>query len=227
MFKNMRQDKNQAIKLRKSGKSYGNIEKILGISKSTLSNWFQKENWSEEIKKRLSIVARKESSQRMKIMSQKKSRERQRVYLAMRQLAEKQFKKNSQENLFIWGLLIYWGEGDSKLENGIIRASNTDPIMLRLFYLFLKKYFPEIFYKTKAYLILYSDLVNEKCIDFWSKKIGLKKDYFIKSQYIQGHRPTKRLNYGICTLVITNRAYKEKILTWLKLFKREVLRLRV
>jgi hypothetical protein len=163
----------------------------------------------------------------MKIMSQKKKRERKKFYQSIKQVAQKQFKKFSQEKLFLGGLLIYWGEGDNKLKNGIIRVTNTDPIMLKLFYFFLKKYFPEIFPKIKAYLILYSDLVEQKCVKFWSKKIGLKQIYFTRSQYIQGHHPTKRLNYGICTLVITNRAYKEKIIIWLELLRKKILKMRV
>lgn len=223
----MRLDKNKAIKLRHAGKSYREIEKKLGVPKSTLANWFKKENWSKLIKKQLSFAARKNASKRMAVMSKKKKQERKKLYQTIRRLAQRRFGKLKQEKLFISGLLIYWGEGDNKLENGIIRVTNTDPIMLKLFYLFLKKYFPEIFPKTKAYLILYPDLIEKKCIKFWSKKIGLKQNRFIRSQYIHGHHPTKRLTHGICTLVITNRAYKEKIIIWLELFKNEVLKMRV
>jgi hypothetical protein len=223
----MRTDKNKATKLRKSGKSYGEIEKQLGVPKSTLTSWFRKENWSKSIKKRLSFIAIKNASKRMKIMSQKKKRERTKLYQSTKQLAQKQFRKISQEKLFLCGLVIYWGEGDSKLENGVIRVTNTDPVMLKLFHTFLKKYFPEISHKTKAYLILYPDLVDEKCKKFWSKKIGIKQNRFIKSQYIQGRHPTKRLDYGVCTITITSRAYKEKIIVWLELFRKEILKMRV
>lgn len=36
----MRTDKQAALKLRLSGKSYTEIKQIMGISKSTLSGWF-------------------------------------------------------------------------------------------------------------------------------------------------------------------------------------------
>ncbi len=45
----MRNDKKEATDLRKSGKSFNQIHKELGIPVSTLSGWFKDKKWSQQI----------------------------------------------------------------------------------------------------------------------------------------------------------------------------------
>ena len=40
----------KAVELRKIGKSYSEIHKLLEIPKSTLSSWFSNKDWSQEVK---------------------------------------------------------------------------------------------------------------------------------------------------------------------------------
>lgn len=217
----MRDDKKAATRLRKRGLSYHEIAMALNIPKSTLSNWFANVAWSQKTKKYLSDLARINASQRMTIISRKRKNKLEGDYRLQRLTAVSQFKKFQSERLFIAGLMIYWAEGDNKLANGIIRVANSDPLMIRLFYKFLKIYFPEISARAKVYLVLYPDLNDEKCRQYWSRKIGLPIEKFIKSSYIKGKHPTKRLAYGIGTLTISSRSYKEKIITWIDLAKKE------
>ena len=79
----------------------------------------------------------------------------------------------------------------------------------------------EISKKAKIYLILYPDLNDKQCKEIWSKKVGISTDKFFKSTIIKGRCPTKRLSYGIGNLIIVNRAYKEIIINWVKLIKKE------
>ena len=223
----MRNDKDAAIALRKDGKSYREICKILKIPKSTLNGWLSGIKWSQEIKKRLSEIALENARVRMKEMARQAGNDRLKLYQQKRIIAGQKFKKFKQEKLFISGLMIYWGEGDSNLKNGAIRVANTDPLMLRLFHVFLKKYLSEISDKAKAYLVLYPDLNDDVCRKFWSEQIGVPLEKFIKSQYIKGRHPTKRLSYGICTIIITSRAYKEMINAWIELIKKDIQLMRV
>ena len=222
----MRQDKIKAINLRKAGKSYRDIEAALNIPKSTLTGWFQKTEWSRKIKKELSLVARQKSSRRMKALLGRIKETRQKEYALSRKNAHQEFAKLKKELIFIAGLMIYWGEGDKNLVNGRIRVSNTDPVMIKLFNIFIQKYLREIFYKTKAYLVLYPDLNEEECKKFWSANTGISVEKFIKSTFISGQHPTKRLGHGICTIIITSRVFKEKINTWLNLIRNEVIKMR-
>ena len=217
----MRQDKQLAINLRKQGKSYNEISGILNVSKSTLSNWFQKVTWSQKTKKHLSYLARKDASIRMTAMSDTRRKSLQASYRRQRSIARKQFEEFKQDRLFIAGLTIYWGEGDNKLEDGVIRVANTDPAMIRLFYDFLKKYLPEISDKAKIYLVLYPDLDDISCKRYWSTKVGIPLKRFINSSVIVGKSKKRTISYGIGTITISSRLYKESIITWIDLLKKE------
>jgi hypothetical protein len=52
----MRKDKEQATELRKSGKSYVEIEALLKVPRSTLSVWFGTQGWSQKIRETLEHV---------------------------------------------------------------------------------------------------------------------------------------------------------------------------
>lgn len=223
----MRSTKEQAIALRRSGKSYTQICRALAIPKSTLGTWLKGVVWSQTIRERLSTTAREEARKRMTIISHRARAQRQKFYSEKRLYAQKIFGEFWKEQLFSSGLMIYWGEGDHSINNGIIRVSNTDPCMLRLFTIFLQKYFPMIYPKIRAYLVLYPDLPDERSRKYWSKNIGIPVERFIKSQYIAGRHPTKRLPYGVCTVMIQSKSEKQVMHEWLTLLRKEVESMRV
>jgi len=41
---------------------------------------------------------------------------------------------------------------------------------------------------------------------------------FMKTQYIRGYHPTKRLSRGICMVIVSSRRQKIKVLEWIDLF---------
>jgi len=223
----MRTDKTTANKLRKQGKSYQEISSELGMSKSTLNQWFGQKTWSKKIKKQLSAKAQTEATLRMKNISKKAKEAREKLYSQKRNDAEILYRKFSKEKLFIAGLMMYWGEGDSKLANGQIRVANSNPLLIKYFHLFLKRYLPELKEKIKMYLVLYPDLSDSACKKHWSITVGISLDKFFKSHYIIGHSAKRTLPYGIGTIIITSRANKEIICRWLELKQKEIKNLRV
>ena len=117
--------------------------------------------------------------------------------------------------------MIYWGEGDSKIENSNVRISNTNPDMIRLFNLFLQGICGVPKEKIKMALILYPDLNERKCKNFWSNTSGIPQDQFTKTQFINGRHPTKRLTNGIALVYFSSRELKEKIFIWIELFHKQ------
>ena len=219
----MRNDKHIAIKLRKEGKSYNKISKELDIAKSTLSGWFSNLDWSDVIKQELARKANFIARKRLRLVNKQRREMWEKWRQGYRDEASRQFPLLENNPLFLAGLMLYWGEGDSKMENCIVRLTNTDSEMIRIFTLFLYKICNVPKEKVKFQLTLYPDLKEEACKHFWSVKSNIPLSQFIKTQYIKGRHPTKRLNYGICVAYVSSRGLKEKIFTWLKLYQNTLL----
>lgn len=223
----MREDKSKAILLRKNGGSYRDIQAKLGIPRSTLSEWFQNLSWSKEVKHRLTLESNEAARRRMTSMSHRSKKEREKLYRLQRSIAKTEFEKNKHDLLFKSGLMLYWSEGDSSSYNGAIRLANSDPLMLKLFHSFLKKYFSAITSKIRMYLILYPDLDEERCKKHWAKIVGVNLDRFYKSSYIHGKCTKRKLLFGVGNISIISRLHKETLHTWIQLQKREISRMRV
>lgn len=223
----MRTDKCAAIKLRKEGKSYREIVNLTGIPKSTLFEWFHSLTWSSKLKKKLSRIERVNARARMIILTDKMREERALLYDTYRNQAKRSFKRYFNDTLFVAGLMLYWGEGDSKVENGNIRITNSDPMVLRFFLAFINTYLNEISSKVKMSLLLYPDLHDTKCRRFWSQNVGIPLDKFIKTQYIEGRSNKRTLPYGAGFLYVQNKACKYKLLEWINEARKHAQRMRV
>jgi len=218
----MRNDYHLAVKLRKKGASYGKISKELGIPKSTMHYWFKDLKWSNVIKKELTEKAVRVSRRRMRKIA-KANKDRWAKWRAnFRLMAVKEFPKLKNKQLFTSGIMLYWGEGDQNLKNEV-RLTNTDSRIISLFYGFLKNICGINNEDIYIYLIIYPDLSDEKCKNFWSIKTGIALNQFNKTQIIYGRHPTKRLENGICTIrVRRSRWLKEKILVWVNMMSKEL-----
>jgi len=217
----MRNDKHLAIQLRKRNKSYNKISEELSIPKSTLTDWFSDIKWSQKIKKELARRANYIAKKRLRLINKGRRKMWEAWREEARQQARNDFPKLKKDPLFIAGLMLYWGEGDSKIENSQVRLSNTNPDLIRLFSLFLQQICEVPIQKIKAALILYPDLEEKACISFWSTKSLIPIYQFSKTQFIKGKHPTKKLNYGICMIHLTSRQLKEKIFIWINLFQKQ------
>ncbi len=138
--------------------------------------------------------------------------------------AKKEFNKFLSNPLFVAGIILYWGEGDRKMSNGLVRLGNTDWRVIALFIEFLEKIAKVSKDKIRLALILYPDLLEKDCKKFWSQQCKIPLKQFYKTQFIQGKHPTKRLPYGVCNVVVSSRRLKEKIFVWIDLFARNYLK---
>lgn len=215
----MRADKEKAIQLRKSGQSYKQISRELGIATSTLACWFKKEPWSQEIKARLSAQVSLSNPKALESLVQANRERWQNKHEEYRLAAVREFKKYKDDPLFLAGIMLYWGEGEKQPKSSVVRLSNSEPEMIRIFNLFLTKALAISPEKISAWLLLYPDLIDLVQKNFWSKVTGLPINQFKKSIYIKGKHPTKRLSYGVCTIVVQSRALKDRILAWLELYQ--------
>lgn len=215
----MRKDKEQAFELRRKNMSYKSISRELGIPLGTLAGWFRNELWSQEIRDKLGIEASLAFPDKLKRIVAANKKRWADTHEAYRQEAVKEFSKLKDDPLFLAGIMLYWGEGEKQQKSSQVRLSNSEPEMLKIFYLFLIKVIKIHPDKIFSWLLLYPDLIDSVQKNFWSKATSIPVGQFKKSIYIKGGHPTKRLSYGVCTIYISSRALKERILKWLELYQ--------
>lgn len=217
----MRYNKNAAIKLRRQGKSYNEIYKLLRIPKSTLSYWFKNDKKSQKIKLTLSGKSNKLVAERIKKFVRNNKKRWEKIRADAREEARKEFKFLSQNPLFTAGVMLYWAEGDSVLKNPL-RFTNTNASMIALYVKFLIKVCGVPKEDLRANIILYKDLDERYNINFWSRASTIPKIQFYKTQYIKGKHKTKRLTNGICMIICNKRIRKEKMMVWIDLLSKNL-----
>ncbi|MBX4189828.1 hypothetical protein KW791_00815 [Candidatus Parcubacteria bacterium] len=220
----MRKDRIRAYELRRQEKSYSEISRLLGIPKGTLAGWFKNEEWSKQIRDQLGEKVSFSSPKKLAAIQKANKQRWAKIYQGYREEAEREFESLKTNPNFLAGLMLYWGEGDNQ-KGSQVKLTNTDPMMIRLFYLFLKKIIKVPPDKIAVWLLLYPDLKDDMQKNFWSRATGISLSQFKNSIYIKGKHPTKRLSYGVCNIYIQSRELKEKMTTWIDLAQKYLINL--
>lgn len=218
----MNKNKEKAIELRRSGKSYKVIHGEIGVPLSTLSDWFKNEEWSIEIRNRLGAKASFSYPEKLALMVAATKKKFALLHEEYRQEAIKEFEVKKNDPLFIAGVMLYWGEGDKNVNNSLVRLTNSDLGMIRSFYLFLVNSMGVPKEKVAINLLLYPDLIDSVQKKLWSDITGIPLSQFRKSVVIKGRHPTRRLAHGVGMIRIGGRKHKEKLIKWIDLYMREI-----
>jgi transposase len=205
--------KKSAIKLRKKGKSYRDIENILGVNRSTLSGWLKTIKLTKEQKNKLHnnwlnalVNARKKA-----VLAHNKGKN-DRIE-KVRQEVEKfvsdiNIDKKIQEIILA---TFYLAEG-GKTENCFALANSNPEILVSIMTL-LKKTFTIDNSKFRCCLHLRKDQ-NEKALKrFWSKTLKIPHDKFLKTQFDK--RTVKKTYHhyrGVCVLYYLDMALQRRVL---------------
>src|SRR3989344_34778 len=156
----MRKDREKATELRKEGRSYKEISRILNIPTATLCGWFKDLGWSIEIRNRLGAKASFSYPEKLELMVAATKKKFALLHEEYRQEAIREFKLKKNDPLFIAGVMLYWGEGDKNVNNSLVRLTNLGLGMIRSFYLFLVNSMGVPREKIVVSLLLYPDLID-------------------------------------------------------------------
>jgi hypothetical protein len=219
----MRKDKEKAVQMRRSGKSYKQIRAELQIPLSTLSDWFRDIDWSIELAKELSLRQTEIGTARIKELNKIRGRNLEAAYEEARTKAREEFIRLKYHPLFIAGLMLYWGEGTKARKHGV-KLANTDPELIRLFVMFLTKVCGVPKDRIRAQVLVYPDLEEKVCRAYWSKWSTLPWENFTKSTVIPGRHKTSRINWGVCLITVSSTYFKVKLMEWLRLLPPELMR---
>ncbi len=218
----MRKDKETATEMRKLGMSYKEIKSALNVPRSTLSDWFNKREWSDEIKKRLIASAQKDHAIRLVDLNKVRGQHLARTYESAREEARKEFEFLKYDPLFISGIMLYWSGGVESPKQGV-KLTSSNPEMLRLYVEFLSGSCHIPIERIRAYVLTYPEIDDKTSRAYWSQKTGLPWEQFTKSSVAVGRQSKRRLRWGICTVSVSSTYLKQKILEWIKLLPKELL----
>lgn len=201
----MNKKKFQAQNLRDTGYSYNMIQSKLGISKSTLSNWFRDRPFTpnHEVLKRIQHgpikSATRSHNQKVKEIEE------------LLKFGAKEIGNLTKRDLWLLGLGIYIGEGTKSYDS--IRLANADPMVIKL----TLKWFKEIIgVSNKNILIrlhLYPDNNEKVCIKYWKDITELPLKSFYKTYIDQRINKTmikrKKLPFGTAHITIRANGNKD------------------
>jgi hypothetical protein len=189
--------KELAVALRKQGKSYKEILLSVKVSKSTLSVWFKDLPGSAETTQTLIEKNTKISTKRLLVVNTLRRKQLDDLYTEAEKQATGEFPKLLSEMLFVAGLNIYWGEGDKLFKNGMVRVSNVDRGLQKVFIKFLHEICGVPVQNIRIGILLYPDLKPGVVENYWSNTLDIPREQFFKSTTIQGKHKTKRSEYGV------------------------------
>jgi len=203
-------EKIAAVWLRKKGKSYSEISKKLGVSKSTLSGWLKNIELTPQQKKRL-MTKRQLAGYKGAKINQRYADKRRKIIIKK---ARKEVDDLINNPLFVAGLMLYWAEGLKAKEK--VRFSNSDSSMIRLMMKWFRKicHVPE--HKFRISLCLHELHVRKDVREFWSRVTGVPLSQFTKDTIkptIHSQR-TNKLYEGTCRITIHSVDLFKKIMGW-------------
>ncbi len=215
----MKNDREQANILRKTGLSYTDIKSRLGIPRSTLSTWFKDQDWSNEVARNNIRKVENASQVRLAVMNTVRGVRLKNLYAEARQDAIADFEELKYHPLFVAGTIEYRAHGDMTAKNKVSFTS-SDPDSVRIFVLFLQRICS--IEALAVRLSLHSGADEEKLRQFWVEKCGFKYEYFRKSVLRMQNKRQNPEDMGICNVIVNSAYLKSKILKWIELLTEEV-----
>ncbi len=195
-------DREKARILRSEGRSYSEIGKMLGASKSTLNGWLKDMPLSAEQMREVRDLNPRRIENFRKTMRTK----REKTMAVAYEKARKEIGRLSRRDLFIAGIYLYWAEG-TKSARGRSEIANTDPAVIKAFLQWLVVAgVPKD--KIRIRLQLYKDMSIASETRFWSKILNVPVRYFrkpaIKESRLTGLTRKHGHGHGTCDLIFDN-----------------------
>ena len=192
-----RQMKENAIELRKEGKTYSEIMAVIPVAKSTISLWLQDVGLA---KKQVQRITEKRIEAQKKGAAARRT-QRKNIQADIYEKCLSDITSLSKREIFLMGIVAYWAEGDKEKEwapGRVMGFSNTDPRLIRLFLKWLtligdikseRIHFSITLHETARHKV-------EEVKRFWSEETGFHLNQFERVYYKRSKIKTFRNNIG-------------------------------
>jgi len=199
-MKNLVQEKEQAIRLRRQGLTYAAILNQVPVAKSTLSLWLKDLPLTDAERKTLKKIQNHSiSTGRLRAVSANQARHQKNHAITLA-AAKDIFATHQGDPLFHVGIALYWAEGAKR--NEMFQFVNTDIAMIRVMLQWLERYTNYTKSDLGFRLYAHEPYRHEQWETWWQKQLGVAPTQFKKTVY----KPTavqykKRPNYKGCLRV--------------------------
>ena len=212
-------DKILAIKMRRQGKTYNEINKLLSIPKGTLSGWFRGMELSLVVKNRLWTNNQKKWAQSITDYNKKRAMDILNRNNETQQRISKEIAKLTKRELMLIGAALYWAEGNQR-DRWRIRFSNSNPAIIALIMRFFREVCNVKEDKFIAEINIHPNTSKEKAKIFWSKISSIHPGQFRKtvvavSKSSKLKRPINTLPYGTLQINISDINLVNRIRGWI------------
>ena len=233
MVKKIR-EKEKAIALRKQGKTYTNILRVIPVAKSTLGIWLKDAKLSVPEKQKFTEAKRLASLRGGQAKRKQRVEKQNKIFLE----AKSKIKNLSEYEFFLIGVCLYWAEGTKERDyrpGSQFAFSNMDSKMIILFLKWLEK-ICKIPKNMIGFEIMVHESQREKVDEirqYWSKITGFSFDnfsqvYFKKSKIKKTNRKNIGEEYhGVLKIKVKQSSdLVRKVASWSETIFEEVLKIR-
>jgi hypothetical protein len=189
------EEKENAIALRKQGKTYSEILRTIPVAKSTLGLWLKEAKLSKSENQKFTIAKRLASLRGGQIKKEQRIKKQNEIVLE----AKLKIQNVSDGELFLIGVIMYWAEGAKEKEyhpGSQLQFSNMDPKMIQIFLVWLLKVC-----KIDKNMIVFNIFLHqthknrvEEVRGYWSKITGFPVESFSSVYWKKNKLRTNRKN---------------------------------
>lgn len=188
-------EKHNAIALRKQGKTYSEILRVIHVAKSTLGIWLKDAKLSKYENQKFT------EAKRLASLRGGRAKKDQRIKKQTKILSQSQseIKNISDRELFLIGVVLYWAEGAKEKEyspGSQLQFSNMDSRMIQIFLVWLIKVC-----KIDKNMIIFNIFLHQthksrvgEVRGYWSKITGFPVDNFSTVYWKRSELKTNRKN---------------------------------
>ena len=188
-------EKEKAIELRKEGRTYSDILRMIPVAKSTLGLWLKDAKLSNSENQRFT-EAKRLASLRGGQAKRKQRIEKQNQTLST---AKTEISHISEHDLFLMGIVLYWAEGAKEKEHrpgSGFEFSNMDPNMIKVILVWLFKVC-----KINKNMLIFNIFLHKthenrvyEVKKFWSEVTGFPMSNFSAVYWKRNKLKTNRRN---------------------------------
>jgi hypothetical protein len=184
----------RAVELRQRGLSYSDIEKLVPVSRATLSLWLRDVPLTPEYRARLQLRKREAAQRRARALRKRRLDKEARIKRA----SAVEVGPVTSRDLFVAGVLAYAAEGTKNKPWGgprLVQFTNSDPNMITLYLRWL-----DLIGVDRARIAfrvaIHQDADVEGAVKFWAQHVGCSPTDFLPTTLKRHNPKTPRRNIG-------------------------------